>query len=172
MNPEVRESVKMLLFNSKNELLMIHVDDPAATSPGGQYFGPFWTPIGGTVEPGETLIQTACREVYEETGIFITEADCGPVIWYGEFQMILKNRLIHFKQKFIPIRTSIEAFSLANLTEDEQKVVRGLKWFSEEELRNLSAVIFPVVLMDYLPPIFKNQLPQKPLKIDLAKQPY
>lgn len=54
-----------VLCVSDSHLLLVRHDDPD----GG---APYWVLPGGGREPGETLEQTAIREVYEETGISIT----------------------------------------------------------------------------------------------------
>lgn len=56
---KVRTSV--ILFNSQNELLLLRQNDK-----------PFWVLPGGTLEPNETLVDCAIRELKEETNLDIT----------------------------------------------------------------------------------------------------
>jgi dATP pyrophosphohydrolase len=53
------ESVLIVLYNEYNEVLVLQRMDDAD----------FWQSVTGTMETGEVPIQTAAREVQEETGI-------------------------------------------------------------------------------------------------------
>ena len=53
----------------------------------------------------------------------------------------------------------------------EQAVVKKLAWFSLEDIQNSPEIIYPIVLSDYLPYILAGNYPEKPLEIDLGKQP-
>jgi 8-oxo-dGTP pyrophosphatase MutT (NUDIX family) len=64
MTLPIKNSVKVLLLNEENELLLMSADDPLTTSIDGKSHGVFWFPIGGTIEKGETIKEAAIREVY------------------------------------------------------------------------------------------------------------
>ena len=171
MNTSQRESVKVLLFNTKKQLLLIHTDDPKTQSSNGQYHGSFWSPIGGGVELNETLREAAHREVFEETGITLKESELGSMVWFGEFDLILHGVLTHIKQTYFVAKTDQSTTSLSHLMPEEKAVVQKLAWFSLEEIQNSREVIFPVVLPEYLPDILAERYPNPILKLDLAKQP-
>jgi 8-oxo-dGTP pyrophosphatase MutT (NUDIX family) len=54
----VRLAVKLLLLDADDRLLLIHAKDPRAALE-------CWYPVGGGVEPGESLHEAATREAYE-----------------------------------------------------------------------------------------------------------
>jgi dATP pyrophosphohydrolase len=58
------ESVLVVLFSEDSQVLMLQRDDDAD----------FWQSVTGTIELGENPIQTAYREVAEETGITLSPA--------------------------------------------------------------------------------------------------
>jgi dATP pyrophosphohydrolase len=63
--------VLVVIFNEHNEVLVLQRDDDAS----------FWQSVTGSLEDGEVPIQTALREVLEETGVDIVSnklilADC------------------------------------------------------------------------------------------------
>jgi 8-oxo-dGTP pyrophosphatase MutT (NUDIX family) len=167
----IRNSVKILLMNENKEILLMCADDPSTTSKDGKYHGRFWFPIGGKIEEGESVQDAALREVYEETGIANDKIELGPIVWFGEFDLVLSGKLQHLKEQFIVARTQQEDISLDNLTAEERAVVKHVSWFSLDEIKNSTEVIFPVVLPDYLPDILSGKYPMPPLEIDLAKQP-
>ena len=163
-----RNSIKVLLLNERQELLLMCADDPTTTSKDGKYHGRFWFPVGGEINPGESVKEAATREIYEETGI--KEVEFGPVVWFGEFDLVLAGTPTHLKQTFIVAKTKQHKVSLENLTEEEKKVVKKTAWFSLEKIQNSTEVIYPVLLARYLPDILQGKYPDQPLEIDLAKQ--
>jgi 8-oxo-dGTP pyrophosphatase MutT (NUDIX family) len=167
----IRNSIKVILLNEKNELLLLRVDDPLTTTVDGTYHGSFWHMIGGEIEGNETVEETALREVYEETGIKGSDVELGPVVWYGEFDLIVLGKLRRVKQRFIVGRTKITNISLANLTEEEREITKKAAWFSFEEIKESKEIIYPVLLPDYLPDIIDEKYPDAPIEIDLGKQP-
>ena len=56
------ESSLVVIYNQDNHVLLLQRDDDAD----------FWQSVTGTLEPGESPIETAYREVAEETGIILS----------------------------------------------------------------------------------------------------
>ena len=171
MTIPIRDSVKVLLLNEDNELLLIHADDPKTTSADGKSLGRFWFLIGGKIEPGETLEEAAIREVHEETGIREEEIELGPIVWYGQYDLVLSGTLTHLKQTFLIAKTKQKSTTLANLTPEEQEVIQKTAWFTLEEIINSPEVIYPILLPRYLPDILSGNYPEKPLEIKLTTKP-
>ena len=167
----IRKSINILLLNEENELLLMHADDPSTTSPDGVYHGPFWFPVGGKIEEGESVQEAAIRELHEETGIAPEDVELGPIVWHGEFDLILCGTMQRLNQRFLVAKTTQNTISHANLTREEQAVIKKAAWFSLEKLKNCPEVIFPVVLPDYLPDILSGNYPEVPIEIDLGKKP-
>ena len=92
----------------------------------------FWQSVTGSQEAGETLLETACREVGEETGLVITPAQL--VDWqlsnrYEIFQQWrhrypdgVTHNLEHFFSVCVPAETAVTH------CEDEHCNVRWLPW--------------------------------------------
>ena len=171
MDIPVRSSVKVLLLNEDNELLLMCADDPKTTSADNKYHGRFWYCVGGQIEPGESIQNAALREIYEETGFVKENIELGPVVWFGEFSMVLHGSMMRLKQVFVVARTRQKQALLSAPDEWEKAYVQKLAWFSLEKIRNSEEVIFPVLMQDYLPDILSGKCPKEPIEIDLAKQP-
>ena len=90
----------------------MHAQDPSTTRLDGKYNGDFWFLIGGEKEKGESVAQTALREIFEETGLKENEIELGPVVWKGEFDLILSGKKRKMKQQFIVVKTSKKSVEL------------------------------------------------------------
>ena len=101
MSLKIRNSVKVLLLNDKDEILLLYAIDPKTTSIDGTSNGNFWFLIGGGIEKNETIQETAIREIYEETGLKKEEITLGPLVWFGEVDLILAGIKTRLKEKFI-----------------------------------------------------------------------
>ena len=74
MDPIHRVAARVLPVSPGGEVLLLEGQDPAR--PGDLH----WVSIGGAVDAGETLVSAAVRELVEETGLQVDEADLvGPV---------------------------------------------------------------------------------------------
>ena len=120
---------------------------------------------------GENLIEAAIREINEETSLVQEQVEIGPIVWYGEFDLVLNGTLSHLKQTFIVATTEVKDVKIHDPCEWEKKVVKSLKWFSLEEINTSEETIFPVILKDYLLDILNENYPSQPIKVDLGKQP-
>ena len=68
----VRHSVRVLLLDDDDRLLLFRGDDPDTGAP-------FWFPAGGGLEDGEDVLTAAARELAEETGL--VDIPLGPEVW-------------------------------------------------------------------------------------------
>ena len=172
MNIVTRNSIKTLLLNSKNELLLVCTEDPKTTSIDGKSHKRFWSCIGGEMEQGETSQQALLREIEEETGITPDKIKLGPLVWFGEFDLMLSGTLTHIKQQFIVAHTTQNDFHLNNLTEEEKPIIKNLKWFPLKDIITCSDVIYPILLREHITDIIVGTYPKEPLELNLGKQPH
>ena len=151
----MHQSVRILLFNSANALLFMGAEDKNLTGADGNK-GRFWFLVGGSLEKGETFRSAAQRELTEETGL--TDAD---VVWGAE----IAEGVVHLKkngqpldiyQRFVVAKTEKDTVHPNNLDEWEQDAVKGLRWFSQEEIQTSKETLYPRTLKAYLPEILAN----------------
>ncbi|MEV6304731.1 NUDIX domain-containing protein [Actinoplanes sp. NPDC051861] len=62
MDPVYRPAVRVICFDSDGRILLLHWEDPSNGSR-------LWEPPGGGIDPGETPLEAARRELTEETGL-------------------------------------------------------------------------------------------------------
>lgn len=165
----IRKAVRVLLLNDKNELLLMLVEDFDISTPEGTRNKRFWCTIGGGIEADESIEQAALREIYEEAGIARENVDLGPVVWFGDVELVLKGKLTRLEESFIVAKTKQKNVFLQAPTEDEKDVVKKLRWFSLEDIQKSTEVIFPIVLLDHLTDVISEKYPERPININLKK---
>ena len=142
-NELIRDTVRIILINSENKVLLTLVDDPLLENPDGSKHPPFWLTPGGGIDSGETIEDAAFRELYEETGIIKDKVELGPIVWRDASIFIRAKRKNSLNQRFIIARTDHMGGSFDNITESEKGYLKKLKWFSYSEISKIDDIIRP-----------------------------
>ncbi len=152
MSEPLRErlTARVLLLDPRDRILLMKgrlPSDPAA--PGA------WFTVGGGVEPGESLLQAAAREIIEETGLL--DAVLDKVVWRGE-QILRdrKQRPVRFIEHFILARCGGGEPSRAGWQALEREFVDDIRWWRLADLAASAEPVFPRDLVERLTALLGN----------------
>ena len=104
------------------------------------------------------------RELWEETGI--RDVELGPCVW-------IREEVLHFigigealaRESFFPVRVENNDLNFDNMIDFEATVLSVHRWWTIEELRQTTDVIFPPNLARHLDPVIRRELSGAPIRI-------
>lgn len=151
-----RLAVKLLLLDTDDRLLLIRSKDPNTHTD-------CWYPVGGGVEPGETLQDAAAREAYEETGL--TTLPIGRHVWRRDHTYQFDCRTVQVHEEWLLHRVDHFHPVPAQLTEYESRSILGFRWWPLLELTESAQTVFPPQLGALTRDLFITGPPRTPIDI-------
>lgn len=136
---KTRRGVRVVVTDGDAVLLFADTDPGV---PGSRW----WVTPGGGMDPGETELQTALRELAEETGLRAQASDLiGPVMRrvaaHGYSDQICEQ-----SESFYVLRTPQFALDTSGHTVEEQLTLAGHAWIPISELDHVTEPIWPAEL--------------------------
>jgi 8-oxo-dGTP pyrophosphatase MutT (NUDIX family) len=142
VGPIPRTAGRVLLLDEAGRVLLIesYVDVGTAST--------HWITPGGGAEPGEAPADAAARELFEETGVRVELGDAAAVRVDRE-SFTFNGRVYEQTNHYFVMRLAAGTpLVVAGVDEVEQSVLVGERWWTSEELRTTSEVVYPVGLAD------------------------
>jgi len=128
--PKPRQAGRAILRDPAGRVLLIHFVLPNMT---------FWATPGGGMEPGETPLAAALREVREELGIEVAlEGPVHKAVGIFEFEGVLIENTDNF---FVGSWEGTPR--LLGATETESAALTEARWWSRDEIEHTEEDIFP-----------------------------
>lgn len=139
----VRRTARVLLVDDRDRLLLFAGTDPGIA---GSHW---WETPGGGIDPGESELQAAVRELFEETGIRIAPTELlGPVmtrrVVHGYSDVVVSQEDVFFAC-WVP---SFEV-SDAGYTAEERQVMTAHRWWTRAELAAATDALWPADLLTW-----------------------
>ncbi|HET6970325.1 MAG TPA: NUDIX domain-containing protein [Phenylobacterium sp.] len=152
-----RPTARVLLLDAADRILLLKGRLPAARDRPGA-----WFTVGGGVEPGESYVEAAAREIREETGI--ADFVLGPVVWVREGVMRMPEPTF-FKECYLVARCEAAEPDRAGWNAIERELIDDIRWWTQPELSMTDEPVFPPGLAHRLPAILAGRFPAEPERI-------
>ncbi|HTZ44196.1 MAG TPA: NUDIX domain-containing protein [Jatrophihabitans sp.] len=137
--PRLRTAARMFLLDDQDRVLLVHdrldLDHPDS----------HWIAPGGGLEDGESLVDAAVREVYEETGLTVSlAADAEPVHVEREVFSFAGQLIDQTNHYFLARVAGGQDVAPVAPTEFETAVALGTRWWPLDELAASSVTRVPL----------------------------
>lgn len=144
-----RETARVLLYRMSPEpaifLLLTHFD-PEVGLP------PRWITPGGGIDPGESTVEAAIRELAEETGLKMPQEALGEKIWETDGRWDWSDGINHhtFVDHFYALQVDDFELDTTRWTDDERRDIVEFRWWSVAELKDSGERISPPGLVEFV----------------------
>jgi 8-oxo-dGTP pyrophosphatase MutT (NUDIX family) len=122
-----RISARVILLDETGAVLLLCGSDPAIS--GGATPAPrWWFTIGGAAQVGESLAQTAVRELEEETGLRVDPGDIVGPLWRRDAVIDFNGSVMRSEEMYFVHRTVRFEPSESGRTGLERTYIHGHRW--------------------------------------------
>jgi 8-oxo-dGTP pyrophosphatase MutT (NUDIX family) len=140
-----RRGTRVLLLDGADRVLLFQGHDPA--DPAGP---PYWFTVGGGVDEGESDLDAAIRETFEETGLRLSAADFAGPVWHEVAEFPFDGHHYRQSQDFYVARIDEWTVDTRGFVDTEVRSVLEHRWWSVDELRRTVDTVYPECLVELL----------------------
>jgi 8-oxo-dGTP pyrophosphatase MutT (NUDIX family) len=156
-----RTSVRVVLLDAVGRVLLFRTVDPEMPET-----GQWWELPGGGMEAGESVAQTAVREVAEETGLVLAPDTVGAPTWFRAATYCRRHRRVLQHEMVVAVRLGEETPAVVGggRTADEREEYLGHRWWEVTEVTTSTERFFPGRLAELLPRFLADERIDEPFE--------
>ena len=155
-----RDAVRVVLADASDRILLFHVLTPDEAPDG------WWELPGGGIDPGESYLDAAIREIREETGLILDPAQVGPPLWRRDstWRSRGKRRLQHEVVVHARVPSDQPAIADGGRTQEEVEDFLTARWWHLEEIKTGKERFYPGRLPELLPAFLAGETIDEPFE--------
>ncbi|MBV1904706.1 MAG: NUDIX domain-containing protein [Pseudomonadales bacterium] len=151
----VRQAVRGLLITEDHKILLLKVRSPVNGAS-------IWMTPGGGIENGETDHQALTREIWEETGLRLTQT--GKFVFERNFSYRGSNgRFSQFEKYFLVFLREFTPTMQNNPAEREVSIFQDYRWWDINQISSSEDTFAPSLLGEHLDTLFNKRPDQRPI---------
>lgn len=155
-----RNAVRVVLTDASGRILLFHVLTPEEAPDG------WWELPGGGIDPGESYLEAAVREIGEETGLALDPGQVGPPTWRRDSTWRSRGirRLQHEVVVLARVAADQPAIVDGGRTPEEIEDLVTVRWWQLDQITASRERFYPGRLPELLPAFLAGETIDEPFE--------